>query len=113
MAQERANAMPIDLVVNLNARHLGAQSPLRLQLVKEARPRGVAVHETRTLVELERVARDVAARGTRAVILAGGDGSHMAGVSALARAFEGRPPPVALAPGGTVCTVARQLGRRP
>jgi diacylglycerol kinase (ATP) len=43
-------------------------------------------------------------------VLAGGDGSHMGGLSALARAFGSTLPPVALAPGGTVCTVARNLG---
>ena len=52
----------------------------------------------------------MAARGTDAVVLAGGDGSHMGGISALARAYGGAPPPLALAPGGTVCTVARNLG---
>ena len=31
-------------------------------------------------------------------------------ISALARAYGGAPPPLALAPGGTVCTVARNLG---
>ncbi len=69
------------------------------------------MHETRTLDDLEDVARDISARGSRGVVLAGGDGSYMAGVSALARAHgSAHLPPVALAPGGTVCTVARNLG---
>lgn len=101
--------MTVDLVVNRNAHKLGDDSPLRARLIAAAERGGARVHETRSLEELDRVARDVAARGTDAVVLAGGDGSHMGGVSALARAFDGRPPRVAFAPGGTVSTVARNL----
>src|ERR1019366_8602084 len=68
----------------------------------------------------------IASRGSYAVVLAGGDGSHMAGLSALARAYadadarvpgvpgvpRGVLPRIALAPGGTVCTVARNLGMK-
>jgi diacylglycerol kinase family enzyme len=45
------------------------------------------------------------------VILAGGDGSYMAGLSALRAAYASEPlPAIALAPGGTVSTVARNHG---
>jgi len=46
------------------------------------------------------------------VILAGGDGSYMAGVTALARAFgHDAMPLLAFAPGGTVGTTARNWSR--
>jgi diacylglycerol kinase (ATP) len=99
----------VDLVVNRNARRLGVDSPIRARLVAAGERAGARVHETRSLEELERVAREIADRGTDAVVLAGGDGSHMGGVSALARAFGGQIPRVAFAPGGTVSTVARNL----
>ena len=100
-----------DVIVNREASRLAPGGGL-LQIIAEAAARGGArVHETRTLVDLEQVAEAIAARGTGAVVLAGGDGSYMAGVSALAHAYGSRPlPPIALAPGGTVCTVARNLG---
>jgi diacylglycerol kinase (ATP) len=100
----------VDLIVNRQARQLGAGSTLRDVLARAAASGGARLHETHSLEELESVAREVAARGTDAVVLAGGDGSHMGGLSALGRAFGGALPPVALAPGGTVCTVARNLG---
>jgi diacylglycerol kinase (ATP) len=102
----------VDLIVNRQAHRLGARSKLRDVLARAAASAGARVHETYSLDELERVAREVADRGTDAVVLAGGDGSHMGGLSALGRAFGGALPPVALAPGGTVCTVARNLGMR-
>lgn len=102
----------VDLIVNRQARRLGAGSALRDTLARAAATYGARVHETRSLDELDRVAAELAARGTDAVVLAGGDGSHMGGLSALARAFGGALPRVALAPGGTVCTVARNLGMR-
>jgi diacylglycerol kinase family enzyme len=105
-------APPVDVIINANARHLGDGSPLRRMLRDGAHRGGAACHETTSLAELERVALTIAARGSRAVVLAGGDGTHMAGVSALARACAGALPPVALAPGGTVCTVARNFGMR-
>ncbi|HEX8793998.1 MAG TPA: diacylglycerol kinase family protein [Polyangiaceae bacterium] len=101
--------MTVDLVVNRNARRLGTNSPLRVRLVDAAERGGARVHETRSLEELDRVAREMADRGSDAVVLAGGDGSHMGGVSALARAFGAQLPRVAFAPGGTVSTVARNL----
>jgi diacylglycerol kinase family enzyme len=106
------SAMPVDVVVNRTARHLGDGSALRELIVREAARAGARLYETGSLDELDDVARDIAGRGTEAVVLAGGDGSHMGGLSALARAFGGTLPAVALAPGGTVCTVARNLGMR-
>ena len=105
----------VDVILNRRARHLGDDaSPLREALLREARAGSARVHETWSLEELDDVARDIATRGEGRVVLAGGDGSHMAGVTALARALGGELSNVtiALAPGGTVCTVARNWGMR-
>src|SRR5579859_1706813 len=102
--------MGTDVVLNRNAGHLRDDGALREQLLAAARTHGACVHETRTLAELDEVARGLAARGTDAVVLAGGDGSYMAGVTALAHAFGDALPPVALGPGGTVGTIARNAG---
>jgi diacylglycerol kinase (ATP) len=102
-----------DVLVNLNARKLRDPEFLRHVITDATARLGARLHETRTLEELERVARDIALRGTRNVVLAGGDGSYMAGLSALSRAYGAHPlPRIALAPGGTVCTIARNLGMR-
>jgi diacylglycerol kinase (ATP) len=102
----------VDVVVNCNAGRLRDGSELRSVLASEARRGGAHLHETHSLAELGRVASEIAARGTHAVVLAGGDGSCMAGLTAFARAFDGAPPPTALVPGGTVCTIARNFGMR-
>jgi diacylglycerol kinase family enzyme len=119
MAQESRNGerfvdsrSAVDIVVNCNARHLRAEGALRALLLRAAERFGAHVHETRSIEELDAVARRIAQRTTGAVVFAGGDGSHMAGISALAHACPDALPPVALAPGGTVCTVARNLGMR-
>jgi diacylglycerol kinase family enzyme len=102
----------VDLILNRHARHLTGNGPIRRALLGAARDVGAEVHETGDLAELEAATRAIAARGSTSVILAGGDGSYMAGVTALARAFGDREmPPIALAPGGTVGTVARNWGR--
>jgi diacylglycerol kinase family enzyme len=102
-----------DVVVNRNASRLAAAGGLRRAIVDAADRGHARIHETYDLDDVTRVARAIAARGTRGVVLAGGDGSYMAGLSALARAFAGRGlPPVAFAPGGTVCTVARNFGMK-
>jgi len=102
----------LDLVLNRRARNLTEGGPIRRALLAAARDVGARVHETWTLVELDAAARAIAAAGTEGVVLAGGDGGHMAGVTALVRAFGDRPlPAIALAPGGTVGTVARDWRR--
>lgn len=102
--------MSVHIVINRQARHLDDESPVRRALLAEAERHGAAVHETRSLAELGRIAEGIAEGRASAVVLAGGDGSHMAGVSALARVFAaGAMPPLALAPGGTVGVVARNL----
>src|SRR5690242_14515790 len=103
----------VHLIVNRCARHLRSDTPLYETIMRAARDSGVQIHETRSLAELEPQARACVEADARAVILAGGDGSYMAGLSALERAASemGKPlPPIALAPGGTVGTVARNWG---
>jgi diacylglycerol kinase (ATP) len=105
-------ARRVDLVLNRAARRLREDDGLAEVLVRAAREAGVAIHETRSVADLAQVAGELAARGTDSVVLAGGDGSYMAGTSALARAFDGRLPPIAFAPGGTASTVLRNWGYR-
>ena len=104
--------MRIAVIVNTTARLYAARPRLvgDLRAACAASP-GVAVHETGTLAALEATAKAIAARGTDLVVLSGGDGTAMAGLTALARAFgEDRLPRLALLPGGTVATVARNWG---
>ena len=104
--------MTVDVIVNRSTHRLATNTALCRALLAAAARGKARVHETQTLQDLERVAGEIAARSTEGVVLAGGDGSHMAGVTALSRAFSGALPPVALAPCGTVCTVARNFGLR-
>lgn len=97
------------VVINRAARHLRGDTALHRTTLAAAA--GATVHETSALGELDAVARKIAENGAETVVLCGGDGSYMAGVTALARAFgEDRMPKVAFAPGGTVSTVARNWG---
>jgi diacylglycerol kinase family enzyme len=102
--------MRIDVIVNTRARRYAAAPHLVDRLRRRAH--GLAeIHETRSLADLDASLRAIAARGTDLVVLSGGDGTFMSGVTALTRAFgEDRLPRVALLPGGTVATVARNWG---
>jgi diacylglycerol kinase family enzyme len=103
----------VHVIVNLNARGLGGASALREVICSAARGASAQVYLTATLAELDEAAQEIASRGARVVVLAGGDGSHMNGLSSLFRAHGGATglPAVALAPGGTVGTVSRNFGR--
>jgi diacylglycerol kinase family enzyme len=100
-----------DVVVIVNRRARGlVRAGLLLRALKRRRD-GVDVVETSSLAELGHIAREIARARPRVVVLAGGDGSYMAGVTALVET--GIPlPAIALAPGGTVSTVARNWGLR-
>jgi diacylglycerol kinase family enzyme len=103
----------VHVIVNLNARGLSGASALRELICDTARDGSARVYLTASLAELDEATAEIASNGARAVVLAGGDGSHMNGLSSLVRAHGGGQPlpPVALAPGGTVGTIARNLGR--
>ena len=105
--------MRVIVVLNRNARHLQHHGRL-LDVLAEPRD-GVRVVETRSMDELDRVARDIAKDVPDAVVLAGGDGSYTSGVSALARSLGEKALadlPIALAPGGTATTVLKNWSRR-
>lgn len=100
------------VIVNRRARRLAQEGPLLREIRK---PRdGIEIVETSSRAELGPIFRDLRRQATLpVVVLAGGDGSHMTGLTALAEVFQSDPlPPVALAPGGTVGTVARNWGVR-
>ena len=106
-------------IVNRRARRLEPSTGDHPLLdVLRARRANVRVIETSSMAELHAAADDLAREVPDAIVLAGGDGSYMAGITALVRAFvaagrsEGALPAIALAPGGTVSTVARNWGFR-
>jgi diacylglycerol kinase (ATP) len=102
--------MRIDLVVNSHARRYQADATL-LERVRRVAAGRAELHLTRSLDEMDRIAGELAARGTDLVILSGGDGTLMAGITALSRSFGPEHiPPVAPIPGGTAGTVARNWG---
>jgi diacylglycerol kinase (ATP) len=101
--------MRIDVIANITAR-LYRTRPGLIGDVRRIAAGVAEVHSTARVGELDAVCERIAARGTDLVILSGGDGSFMAGVTALVRAFgEGALPRLALLPGGTVATVARNF----
>ncbi|MDB4937535.1 MAG: DAG-kinase catalytic domain protein [Labilithrix sp.] len=107
------------LIVNRRARRLSADASSRALLdVLRARRPEVRIVETHSMEDLAAAADHLAREVPDAIVLAGGDGSYMAGVTALVRSFaaagrsEDALPPIALAPGGTVSTVARNWGFR-
>jgi diacylglycerol kinase family enzyme len=115
--------MRTDVIVNITARLYRRRSSLiervrhtAAEAVRDAPggpPTVVTVHPTASVAELGIVARALSTRGTDLVVLSGGDGSFMAGVTALAKEFgEDKIPRIALIPGGTVATVARNWGTR-
>jgi len=104
--------MRIDVVVNTTAR-LYLTRPRLLEQVRAICAGRATVHPTSDVIELEAVARTIAERGSDLVVISGGDGSFMAGVTALYRAFgSDRLPTIAFLPGGTAATVARNWGMR-
>lgn len=99
----------IDLIINRRARMLDEQPALAGSLAALARGRA-RVHTTESPGELTEVARTLAACGTDLVLLAGGDGSLMAGVTALHEAFGDELPAISPIPAGTAGTIARNWG---
>ncbi len=97
------------VIVNTTARLHRARPDIEARM---RRVRGVTVLATASFEELALAAQKAADQRADLVALSGGDGSFMAGLSALAKAFGDKPlPPTALLPGGTVATIARNLSR--
>lgn len=102
---------PTEIIVNRNAKRL-RRGALLGRIVELARGRA-RLWETHGLGELARAAAEIAASSPERVVLCGGDGTFMAGLTALHGAFGDRPlPELALVPAGTVATVARNWGAR-
>ncbi len=102
--------MDVDLIVNPNARMYERDGKLldRMRTVAAGRCK---LHVTESVAELDQLSRRLAERGSDLILLSGGDGSLMAGVTALRQAFGDQAlPPVAPIPGGTAGTVARNWG---
>ncbi len=98
---------PIDVIVNTTARLHRTRPDLLARMKRLANGKAV-VHPTASLADLDAAVAAIAARGSERVVFSGGDGTFMAGVTALSRAFGDAPwPEVAFLPGGTVATVAR------
>jgi diacylglycerol kinase family enzyme len=121
--QDRDRRARVVVVVNRRARRLdpaldrGAGAHPLLDVLRARRP-DARVIETHSLADLDAAADALAREVPDAIVLAGGDGSYMAGITSLVRAFtaagrsEETLPAIALAPGGTVSTVARNWGFR-
>ena len=112
--------MPIDaegarplLLVNPRAAWL-ARRPARLDRLRALCQGKADVVVTQDISAVGRVASSLAARWEgrplAPILLVGGDGTHMSGVTAFHAEFRGAPPPFALIAGGTVCTTARVWG---
>lgn len=71
------------------------------------------VWTTQDLGSLSKAARAIQSEGPEVVALTGGDGSFMAGLTALVHAYDGRPlPTLALVNAGTTGTVSKNFGMR-
>ena len=103
--------MRIDVIVNPAARRYERSPSLVSRLRAVARGRAV-FHATRDLAELDEVCAAAAAAGSELVVLTGGDGSLMAGTSAVARAFGDRLPKIGFLPAGTAAVVSKNWGIR-
>lgn len=104
--------MRVQLIANRRARGLRA-TPGRLARLAELARGRAELHTSADLGELDAIAAEVAKSAPELVVLAGGDGSFMAGTTALTRAYGERPlPRIGLLPTGTVGTVARAFGDR-
>lgn len=109
--------MRVHIVANLTARGLlgGSDSRRggRLPAVRAAAEGRAVLHETQDVASVHRVVGEILREGVDLLILAGGDGTFMSGVSAVHASIGGEDwPQIALLPLGTVGTVARNLGER-
>jgi len=97
------------VIVNARAAKF-VRDPGRLRGMVEAAP-GASIHATDSFEALAAACAAIAQDDPSLVVLCGGDGSAMAGVTHLLRAYGDRPlPTICLAPGGHSCTVARNWG---
>lgn len=101
----------IALIVNPHARSHRRRPGLVDRMRAVAEGAGVSLHSTESVEALRRVATELARDEVPLVLLSGGDGTLMEGVSALAGAYgDHHLPVVAPLPAGTAGTVARNWG---
>ncbi len=102
----------IGVVLNPHAR-ANRRSRDRLQLFAEAVGSDGVVRETRSLEEMEELARELRERGIEILAVCGGDGSFFRTMSAMVRAY-GRDPLPQFLPlrAGSMNTIARSVGCR-
>lgn len=101
------------LILNENAYRLSRGGSRLLGQVEMLASGRAHLWVTRELDELQDAAARIVELGAERVVLCGGDGTFMAGITALEQAFAGRElPHLILAPAGTVATVARDFGHR-
>lgn len=103
--------MRIDVIVNTTARRY-ERSPHLVSELRVASMGRAVFHATRDLDELGRACETAAAAGSALVVLTGGDGSLMAGTTAIARAFGDRLPKIGFLPAGTAAIVSKNWGIR-
>ena len=97
------------VVVNPSAGLLRQRPDLLVTVARQVRGRA-SLWVPRDLEELETAARGIVRR-PGPIALCGGDGTFMAGLSALCRVADDHSlPPIAFVAGGTVATVARAWG---
>src|SRR4051812_34429286 len=94
----------IAIIANPNARR-NREWPLAAQQLRKAAPRAPLI-ETRNADELFKAALQLAADRPRVLAIAGGDGTVTHTVTALARAMDGKLPPLALLGGGAYDSLA-------
>ena len=106
-----ANSLPA-FILNRNAGRFRRDAGLEARVRRAVGGAG-RVFATSTKEDLARAVDEALALGAGPVVLCGGDGTYLAGVTALVRAAAGRPlPSIALGRAGTVSIVAKNWGAR-
>jgi diacylglycerol kinase family enzyme len=104
--------MRVGVVVNARAQAL-RQSPHLAEGIRLAAGGDAEVWITQELSELDQAIDALLASRVERIVFCGGDGTLMAGASAVVRAAGSGPlPEFCAAPGGTVATVAKNWGQR-
>jgi diacylglycerol kinase (ATP) len=103
--------MGIHVIVNTTARHYERAPHLVSELHAVSRGRAT-FHATADLDELDGACAEAAAAESEIVVLTGGDGSLMSGVTAVAAAFGERLPKIGFLRAGTAAIVSKNWGLR-
>lgn len=110
MIEARPTVPGLAVLINRTA-HRFARSHDVLEATAQAAGHDSIVVETHDVAELEAAVRQIHHADPDTIALCGGDGTYMSGLTALTRIYGDRPlPRIALLPGGTVSTVARNFG---